>query len=511
MSKVERSTPLECIDDLYIIYETRDPTEIPFLSKLKSTQATIREIFTLDKYKSQGIVLSIEGTWGSGKTTLMNLTLNELTNENAVIINYDSLFYGNVSEATNIFINDIFDRVKEVFGIDLHNRDIAQNISPKFELSNGLPKINIGFEPISRKPTELIKDELSKKLKKIHGKVIIIIDDLDRVSADDVVHFLRIVRVLRELPNFIVILPIDKKALEDLLKGEKIANPHKYLEKIIDWSISVDPEINTAKTLFFKKVKNNAEIEINADSIEELWRMVLLQLAIHVLDTEEIRSIGANIGTGKSDQNARQYERKAGSQAAGNASLMRAFMERTSTQYGATYNLVTKMINDLNPTKRYFRSYISLYGGQNFTDFLQGYASPGLSMPDHLEDPNQNLMKTQWWRDSDYIASFNGGTIDQNYEIPFSDNADQAEQINTQLNDTAITLWSELRNIVEPFYPYEGLTHLSPRSINKIVAALNIEALKDILARPVNNSDVQMEMYIQVRYAISDALKESST
>lgn len=118
-------------------------------------------------------------------------------------------------------------------------------------------------------------------------------------------------------------------------------------------------------------------------------------------------------------------------------------------------------------------------------------------------------MKTQWWRDVDYIASFNNGTLDQNYEIRFpSPQGQSAEEINNQLNNTAITLWSELRNIVEAFYPYEGLRYLAPRSINKIVAALNMEALSPLLDNPLDDTDKQMNMYVQVKYAVGRALRE---
>ena len=509
--KVDRSTPMEDFGRLYEIYETSDHEAIPILSKIKEMQAVLREVLLRSDLKELGVVLSVEGTWGSGKTTFMNLALAEIANENVVIIKYDSLFYGNVSEATGIFIDNIFRTVRDTFGVELRDTGIAENISPSFELSNGLPRFNLNFNfDKTRRPTELIKDKLADSLRKINGKVIIVIDDLDRVSGDDVVHFLRIVRVLRELPNFVVILPVDKGALEDLLAGSRIASPRKYLEKIIDWSIAVDPEISTTRTLFEKKVINSIEGAVDHSSIEELWRMVLLELALNTLDTEEIRNTGVNIGQGKSDQTAQQYERKARSQTAGGESLMRAFINRTNTQYGNGYNLVTKVVNDTVGDRRYFRSYTTLYNGQNFVDFLRGQTSPSLSGAEHLEDQTQSLIKTQWWRDTDYLTSLNSGSQNQEYEINYSQPGLDAESINSQLNNTAISLWDELRNIVESYYPYDGLRHLAPRSINKIITAFNMNALAPILVQPVHDDkEKQMDMYVQVRYAIDKALKET--
>ncbi|MDN5275917.1 MAG: putative P-loop ATPase [Candidatus Saccharibacteria bacterium] len=509
MLRVDRSTPLESFDELFKIYETNDPNSIPFIGKVKEMQMALREVFALENYKSKGVVLSVEGTWGSGKTTYMNLALSELEDESAIFIKYDSLFYGNVSEATSIFIDDIFKKVRESFGVELNEGGIAKNISPKLELGTGLPRLSLDLSKPKRAPTELIKDNLAKKLRKIDGKVVVVIDDLDRVSGGDVVHFLRIVRVLRELPNFIIILPVDKKALEDLLQGSSIANPRKYLEKIIDWSIGIDPEIPTAKTLLTKKVINGSNGIFNESSIEELWRMILLELSLYTLDNDDIRSTGGNIGIGRSDPSSQQYERKAKSLAAGGDSLMRAFIDRTNTDFGASYNLVTKVVNSAAPNIRFFRSYSTLYSGQNFADFLQGLTSPSLSGTERLEDQSQSIMKTQWWRDSDYISSFNGGALAQTYDIAVPNPQNISwEDINVKLNETYITLWTELKNLVETFYPYEGLRYLAPRSINKIVVALNMDALNGLLTNPIDTPDKQMELHIQVRYAVGRALKE---
>jgi len=509
MLRIDRSTPLESFEELYKIYETDDPNSIPFIGKIKEMQMALREVFVLESYKSKGVVLSVEGTWGSGKTTYMNLVLSELEDENAIFIKYDSLFYGNVSEATSIFINDIFMKVRESFGVELHEGGIAKNISPKLELGTGLPRLSLDLRAPRQAPTELIKDKLADKLKQINGKVVIVIDDLDRVSGNDVVHFLRIVRVLRELPNFIIILPVDKKALEDLLLGSSIASPRKYLEKIIDWSIGVDPEIPSAKVLLSKKITSYLNSPFDESSMEELWRMILLELSLHTLDTDDIRDAGGNIGVGRTDPSVQQYERKAKSLAAGGNSLMRAFIDRTNTDFGASYNLVTKVVNSAAPDSRYFRSYSALYTGQNFADFLRGLSSPSLSGTERLEDQTQNLMKTQWWRDNDYISSFNAGNLTQSYEITMPNTQNLSwEEINNKLNETHVTLWSELKNLVEAFYPYEGLRYLAPRSVNKIFVALNMDVLNSLLTHPVDTPDKQMEMYVQVKYAVSKALKE---
>jgi hypothetical protein len=513
MSKVDRSTPLDNFDDLLPIYETTDRNAVPIYNKVSEMQHALQEVLLRQDLKELGVVMSVEGTWGSGKTTFINLALEKLAEENVVIVKYDSLFYGNVSEATSIFISDIFKTIRNSFGIELRENGIAKNISPKFEVGSGLPKLSFDLKLDSRNPTELIKNSLADKLKKLNGKVVVVIDDLDRVSANDVVHFLRIVRVLRELPNFIVILPIDKRALEDLLASINVASPRKYLEKIIDWSIGLDPEIPTARTLLVNKVKNNISANLDDSSVDEMWKMILLELALTILDTEDIREVGALLGTGKSEQPAQKYERKAKSVSAGNNSLMRGFIDRTSRVHGASYNLVTQVTNDSVPNSRFYRSYTNLYGSQNFVDFIRGLSSTSLASPEHLADSSQNFIITNWYRDIDYLVpTFANGQPNEAYEVQFPNNPQgiQPDAFNTQMESTSISLWNELKNLVEAYYPEQGLYLLAPRTINKIVAAFEYQVLESLLSQPINNDrNLQMSLYAQVSAAVKKALQES--
>lgn len=509
MSRLERSTPLENLSELYGIYGEDDPTSLAFFTKIEEMQRELQGILRREDLKDQGVVLSVDGTWGSGKTTFMNLVLKGIEEENVVLISYDCLFYGNVSEATTIFLDDIFKKIRETFGINLQDSGIAKNISPKFEVGYGLPKLVVDLNQNNRYPTEFIKDKLAEKLKKINGKVIIVIDDLDRVSGEDVIHFLRIVRVLRELPNFVVILPIDKGALEDLLQAKQIANPRQYLKKIIDWSTSVEPDQGNARMLFINKITNLCMDTIDPNSMDELWKMTLLRLAIHSLDSEDIRNTNVTLGVAKADQIAQQYERKARSISAGNNSLMRGFMDRASRQFGAPNNLVTKVVNETTPQNLYFRSVISLYGSQNFTDLLNSQASPALSGADRLDDQSQNIMLTKWWRDSDYIVQLNNNNPDENYTIGFPNATGiNLEQANEHLTNNGVTLWSVLRNIIEAFYPEIGLRYLAPRSINKIVAAFDAEVLNTLLVAPLGDTNAQMTMYSQVINAVDNVVQE---
>jgi len=514
MSRVYGSTPLNDIEELYSIYETRDPSAIPFLNKVSDARKAFKQIVLSSEFNSCGVVVSINGTWGSGKTSFIQLAKEVFDEYNVSVINYDSLFYGNVSDATAIFIENIFAQIKERFGIELKNgMNIAKNISPRLELSNGMPKFNIDFKP-NRAPTEILKDEIHSRLKSIDGKIVVIIDDLDRVSGSDVVHFLRIVRVLRELPNFIVILPIDTRALENLLRGSSIENPRKYLQKIIDHRIDINPEVPSAKNLFSQIIRRDENGRVmSVDLIESLWKMTLWAISLITVDAEEIRSLGLNIGSSSTDGNWQRVQARLQS-ADSNSNLMRAFFRTTSISYGSNYNLVLRIQNNTNSNIDSYRHYTDLFPGQYFSDFIRGISYPSLSPEQSIEGSDViNIMTTRWWKDTTSLLnnSYNSspGNQSTSYEINLPNDIEQLRLYREQIDSEATTLWDEIQDLASIYFPYESLEHLAPRSINKIVSNLDLERLNTIAQANINLPETRDALYKDITEAVKDAIVSS--
>ena len=513
MSRVYRSTPLNSIEELYSIYETSDPSAIPFLNKVAEAKNDFRQILHSSKFNEYGVVVSVNGTWGSGKTSFIQLVKEVFDDYNVTIINYDSLFYGNVSDATAIFIENIFKQVKERFGVELKNGiSIAKNISPRLELSNGMPKFNIDFKP-DRTPTELLKEEIYPRLKSIDGKIVVVIDDLDRVSGADILHFLRIVRVLRELPNFIVILPIDTRALENLIRGSGIDNPRKYLQKIIDHQIDINPDVASARNLFIQIIRRDENgLIMSNELIDTLWKMTLWSISLTAIDTDDIRSIGLNIGASSNDGNWQRIRSRLQS-AETNSDLMRAFFNATSVSYGASHNLVLKVTNKTNPSVESYRHYVDLFSGQYFADFLNGISYPSLSPEQAIEGGDViNIMTTRWWRDATSLInnSFNPGRGNQStqYDINVPRDPAQSAAYHQQMNAESITLWDEVQDLASIYFPYEALEHLAARSINKIVANFDLARLQN-LASSGDMPETRDALYRDIKAAVNDAIVSS--
>jgi hypothetical protein len=94
---------------------------------------------------------------------------------------------------------------------------------------------------------EEMKSELSLALSQIATadptfRILVLIDDLDRLDPDDAVEVLRLVKAVGDFPAITYLLAYDKAALAKAIEhSAKVDSGESYLEKIIQFSFKVPP------------------------------------------------------------------------------------------------------------------------------------------------------------------------------------------------------------------------------------------------------------------------------
>lgn len=507
MSLPYRSTPLKDIAELQGYYGQETPTDqIPYVQRLNEAIDCLSGVIKSSDYNSTGMVFTIEGTWGSGKTSMVTFLCHELAKHETAIVKYDSLYYGNVSEATDIFIKAIFEEIKERFGIKLSNAGgIAKNITPRFELSNGLPKLALDYK-LERSPTEIIKKRLENQLLKLPGKMIVVIDDLDRVSSKDVVHFLRLVRVLRELPNFIVILPLDRYALEELLKTEGIGSPRRYLEKIIDKSIDINPEQGSSKDLFARLMaKKHSELQIGQDLSNTMWDLYLWEISLGVIKTFETQNgQRINLNVGSTDP---QWQLLEPVQSKTGDNLVREFYKLTNTAYGSDINYVYRVNNSIDPSEGIFQHYTQVYANMTFTDLLYGRYFPNLSPGLSIDNTGQDTFTTmRWWNDRESIMNIQSSgdkTQKTDYRVDIPADETQRNNYFTDINGKAHYVWDVVRSLASAYLPERAIQYMAPRTLNRVVDNVDIDLEQ---FQSVNRAEDYAELHRSIRRAVQKVI-----
>ena len=105
-----------------------------------------------------------------------------------------------------------------------------------------------------------LKENISKKLANLPKKVVILIDDTDRLEGNEIFEILRLIRNTADFKNVIYIATYDKEYVTDVLKENKIKDPDNYLEKIFQTEVHL-PKVEKIK--LWKTFQNDIYNQFN--------------------------------------------------------------------------------------------------------------------------------------------------------------------------------------------------------------------------------------------------------
>ena len=180
---------------------------------------------------NDSFVFSIHGKWGEGKTSIINLLLEKLEdNSNFIVVNFDpwhfndekaimSAFYGEIERTLNkrfIFSNlrKAFNKYQKIVTSGLLQAGIINNLC-------------FGEESIKD-----VKQRIESYIERIGIKLLIIVDDIDRLQADEMLLVFKLVRLNTNFKNTIFLLSFDQITIQEVLEDNSKTDP-VFLEKIV--------------------------------------------------------------------------------------------------------------------------------------------------------------------------------------------------------------------------------------------------------------------------------------
>jgi hypothetical protein len=106
----------------------------------------------------------------------------------------------------------------------------------------GLKEFGTGF--ITDKSWEAVFESYGTEIKTASAKIVVIVDDLDRLQPTELLHVLKIIRLLGRLPRVQYLLAYDRNALVSALRQGLRASHQEaesFIEKIVQYPLSVPP------------------------------------------------------------------------------------------------------------------------------------------------------------------------------------------------------------------------------------------------------------------------------
>jgi hypothetical protein len=234
---------------------------------------------------NESVVLGINGNWGSGKSTLINFIINEVDRlckekeYEIITLRFNPWMFSGQNELQNIFLKEMFLKL-EVNKEKL--KDASKKIADLLGHLNWLKYVHSGageavedaktfLEGLNKtKDLAQLKKEVDEILIRSKVKLYITIDDIDRLTPNEITDIFQLVKLNGNFANTIFILAYDQNVVVSALKNQFGDNGKKYIEKIvqIDYTLPAISKENIVRIFIDSICKLFPEGEIREKIIE---------------------------------------------------------------------------------------------------------------------------------------------------------------------------------------------------------------------------------------------------
>ena len=225
-----------------------------------------------DEKSSQGLVFGIDAPWGTGKSTFVNLCKeywNEKYKDEIIVYTFNPLRYENKEKMLDKFISGFINEIKnhvfvpEIEWLISKYAKIIKDSKPSFSV------MGLGFKlPSGNESIDDIFDKLELALANIDKKIIIIIDDLDRLNFSAIKEMLFVIKKAFTLSNISYVLCYDTENIAKLDKTNfDIENVMEFLEKFINVKTSIFLDNKLLLKYFIKEKDESLSENVMADPV----------------------------------------------------------------------------------------------------------------------------------------------------------------------------------------------------------------------------------------------------
>lgn len=194
----------------------------------------------MDAPVARGYVMGITGAWGSGKTSILNMTVDALGDAAAVVEFNPWMFSGTEALVASFFaeIGKQLDKKEaKLKGIAGKLATYGQYLSPIAAVvgaGTAVQGVTSLLQELSAAPSVLDQHrELRTLLEGLDKRVVVVIDDVDRLRPHEVLDIVRLVRLVGDFPNTLYLLAFDRRRVEQCLGEGDDERGRAYLEKIV--------------------------------------------------------------------------------------------------------------------------------------------------------------------------------------------------------------------------------------------------------------------------------------
>lgn len=270
-----------------------------------------------------GLVIGVFGKWGTGKTSILNMVVNEINylsdngDERPIIVNFSPWNYTDKDNLISIFFDDLRKKIKS----NSNNEKMKQIVKAIDQYSGVLNLLSYTSVVLNQNWIMMLKyplkyfyqyirgkiledanldkakTNLEKVLVKSNQKIIVIIDDIDRLTNTQIRDIFQLVKQVGNFPNIIYVLSMDRDVVCRALESVHNIDGADYLEKIVQIPFEIPVLLKPRlREIFLTKLEDTVKtISDNANIDKSYWSEVFTNCIEPYIET--LRDVNRVINT----------------------------------------------------------------------------------------------------------------------------------------------------------------------------------------------------------------------
>ena len=225
------------------------------LGRLPYAQRAAELIHASHSFESSA-VFGLSGPWGSGKTSLVNMIVEELKSKHSEweVARFTPWATSDVAGLLGEFHSSLSEVLPKRKGRQVR-RALAVTASVAAPAANLIPYaggaaaegFRLAGDALAKLPSwQAAFSKASEELKGLEKPILVVVDDIDRLHGDELLALLKVVRLLGRFDGVQYLLAYDDETLYRSMAASNAVSPHdgsaeRFMEKIVQYPLFVPP------------------------------------------------------------------------------------------------------------------------------------------------------------------------------------------------------------------------------------------------------------------------------
>ncbi|MET0557510.1 MAG: P-loop NTPase fold protein [Solirubrobacterales bacterium] len=259
------------------------------LGRAAMASAFARQVLSLDS--SEGTVVGVLGAWGSGKTSFLNLARDDFAAANADVLDFNPWMFSGAEQLVESFFNEVGSQLRMRPDLAQIGLDLAE-YGEAFAGLGWVPMAGVWIERFrsgSKALSKLLhrrregvggrREKLQSALANLEHPIIVVLDDIDRLSTNEIRDIFKLVRLTASFPNVVYVLAFDRGRVEMALSEQGVPG-RDYLEKILQVVVDLPaiPEEVLNRQIFEALNEAISETGDPEDVDDQVWPDVFVEV-----------------------------------------------------------------------------------------------------------------------------------------------------------------------------------------------------------------------------------------